>query len=287
MEGSVLAGIGHRAPRSIWPSASAMGLILRRLLSTALPAWLARIDRQSRPQSNAPNGKASRQRRFASARNGNQVSIEIGSGSGSGRILLIGFDREHTTPIGRGENSGRTLTEANIVRSIRPVGQWSGSALKIVNNSLRARTSRSCSKLRMATSSGLRGWLTVRLERNRMRQSERIMTLARLGLAVALAAGLAPWTVNHAHAAATDWVGDGRTAVRLITATDSLSHRSNARCRAGIPLRPRLARLLAHARGRRHRASHRLVGLGQRRRRRNHVAGATSSGHRGLAERCV
>jgi len=56
-----------------------------------------------------------------------------------------------------------------------------------------------------------------------MRQSERIMTLARLGLAVALAAGLARWTVNHAHAAATDWVGDGHTAVRLITATDSLT----------------------------------------------------------------
>jgi len=64
-------------------------------------------------------------------RNGKLVSIEVGSGSGNGRVLLIGFDREHTTPIGRGENGGRTLTEANIVRSIRPVGQWSGSPLKI------------------------------------------------------------------------------------------------------------------------------------------------------------
>jgi hypothetical protein len=64
-------------------------------------------------------------------RNGKLVSIEVGSGSGNGRVLLIGFDREHTTPIGRGENGGRTLTEANIVRSIRPVGQWSGSLLKI------------------------------------------------------------------------------------------------------------------------------------------------------------
>ena len=64
-------------------------------------------------------------------RNGKLVSIEVGSGSGNGRVLLIGFDREHTTPIGRGENGGRTLTEANIVRSIRPVGQWSGSRLKI------------------------------------------------------------------------------------------------------------------------------------------------------------
>ena len=64
-------------------------------------------------------------------RNGKLVSIEVGSGTGNGRVLLIGFDREHTTPIGRGENGGRTLTEANIVRSIRPVGQWSGSTLKI------------------------------------------------------------------------------------------------------------------------------------------------------------
>jgi len=62
---------------------------------------------------------------------GEQVSIQVGSGTGTGRILLIGFDREHTTAIGRGENGGRTLTEANIVRSIRAVGQWSGAALRI------------------------------------------------------------------------------------------------------------------------------------------------------------
>jgi hypothetical protein len=64
-------------------------------------------------------------------RSGEQVSIQVGAGSGSGRILLIGFDHEHTTPIGRGENSGRTLTEANVVRSIRSVGQWSGTPLRI------------------------------------------------------------------------------------------------------------------------------------------------------------
>jgi hypothetical protein len=79
--------------------------------------------------------KAKRNSRTAASmsvtKNGEQVSIQVGSGSGTGRILLIGFDREHTTAIGRGENSGRTLTEANIVRSIRAVGQWSGSALRI------------------------------------------------------------------------------------------------------------------------------------------------------------
>ncbi len=62
---------------------------------------------------------------------GEQVSIQVGSGSGTGRILLIGFDHDHTTAIGRGENGGRTLQEANIVRSFRSVGQWSGSPLQI------------------------------------------------------------------------------------------------------------------------------------------------------------
>jgi hypothetical protein len=64
-------------------------------------------------------------------RNGGQLAIEVGAGSGTGRILLIGFDHEHVTSIGRGENSGRTLTEANVVRSFRSVGQWSGSALHL------------------------------------------------------------------------------------------------------------------------------------------------------------
>ena len=64
-------------------------------------------------------------------KSGEQLSIEVGAGAGNARVLLIGFDHEHTTAIGRGENSGRTLTEANAVRSIRFVGQWSGTALRL------------------------------------------------------------------------------------------------------------------------------------------------------------
>jgi hypothetical protein len=64
-------------------------------------------------------------------RNGEQVSVQVGAGTGNAKVLLIGFDHEHTTAIGRGENSGRTLTEANVVRSIRSVGQWSGSQLRL------------------------------------------------------------------------------------------------------------------------------------------------------------
>src|ERR1700722_1929852 len=79
--------------------------------------------------------KAKRNSRTAAVvsvtRNGAQVSIQVDSGSGPAKVLLIGFDHEHTTAIGRGENSGRTLTEANVVRSIRSVGQWSGSQLRL------------------------------------------------------------------------------------------------------------------------------------------------------------
>jgi hypothetical protein len=79
--------------------------------------------------------KAKRQGRTAAAVNvtksGDQLSIEIGAGSGSAKVLLIGFDHEHTTAIGRGENSGRTLMEANVVRSIRAVAQWQGTALRL------------------------------------------------------------------------------------------------------------------------------------------------------------
>lgn len=64
-------------------------------------------------------------------KDGDRVAIKIGSGSGSGKVLLIGFDRQHTTKIGRGENGGRTLVESNVVRSIRPVGEWSGTPIEI------------------------------------------------------------------------------------------------------------------------------------------------------------
>jgi hypothetical protein len=62
---------------------------------------------------------------------GGNVVVRIGSGSGNGKVLLIGFDHEHTTKIGRGENGGRTLAESNIVRSIRSVGEWSGKPIDI------------------------------------------------------------------------------------------------------------------------------------------------------------
>jgi hypothetical protein len=88
-----------------------------------------------RDKVNAAIEQAKRDRHTATdvsvGRVGENVAIRIGSGTGSGKVLLIGFDHEHTTKIGRGENGGRTLTESNVVRSIRPVGEWSGKPLQM------------------------------------------------------------------------------------------------------------------------------------------------------------
>jgi hypothetical protein len=65
------------------------------------------------------------------SRNGGDLVIEIGSGNGSGKVLLIGFDHDHQTAIRRGENGGRTLAESNVVRSIRAIGDWQGTPLRL------------------------------------------------------------------------------------------------------------------------------------------------------------
>ncbi|MCJ2091804.1 DUF1223 domain-containing protein [Methylobacterium sp. J-072] len=66
--------------------------------------------------------------RVTLARDGNHLSAKVGAGSGTGRVLLIGFDPSHTSRVLRGENAGRTLEQANVVRAIQDLGSWSGSA---------------------------------------------------------------------------------------------------------------------------------------------------------------
>jgi hypothetical protein len=68
---------------------------------------------------------------LAIRRTGNSVSISVGAGDGRGRILLVGFDPRRESTIGRGENSGLTLTEANVVRSMATVGTYDGAAVTL------------------------------------------------------------------------------------------------------------------------------------------------------------
>lgn len=59
------------------------------------------------------------------------VAIEVGPGTETGTLWLVGFDPQHRTAIGRGENDGRTLLEANIVRSLAPAAAWAGAPLHV------------------------------------------------------------------------------------------------------------------------------------------------------------
>jgi hypothetical protein len=57
------------------------------------------------------------------------VSVDVGTGNAT--LLLIGYDRLHRTAVARGENSGQTLEEANIVRSMSVLGKWSGKPVHL------------------------------------------------------------------------------------------------------------------------------------------------------------
>lgn len=56
------------------------------------------------------------------------LSIGAQPGAKASDVVLIAFLRQATTHIGRGENSGKTLEEFNIVRSIQRIGGWNGEA---------------------------------------------------------------------------------------------------------------------------------------------------------------
>ena len=71
--------------------------------------------------------------RLVLTRSGAELTVAIAAGAGAGpaEVLLVGFDGQHRTQIGRGENTGRTLIESNIVRSLTPIAGWGGQAMTV------------------------------------------------------------------------------------------------------------------------------------------------------------
>ncbi len=76
-------------------------------------------------------GAARKQVPVRVARDAGSLLIMVGAGVGKAQVLLVGFDPMHETPVGRGENRGHTLLESNVVRSLTPIGAWSGSAVTL------------------------------------------------------------------------------------------------------------------------------------------------------------
>jgi hypothetical protein len=56
------------------------------------------------------------------------ISIDAATGVEEGDVLLISYQPNAVTAIAVGENAGRELHEFNIVRSMVPLGHWTGSA---------------------------------------------------------------------------------------------------------------------------------------------------------------
>jgi hypothetical protein len=55
-----------------------------------------------------------------------KITLGTGRDDAPRELLLIGFDRRHVTPVSRGENSGRTLSHVDVVRSIDALGPADG-----------------------------------------------------------------------------------------------------------------------------------------------------------------
>jgi hypothetical protein len=67
----------------------------------------------------------------ASPAGGWVVTIPVGEAAEPATVWLALYDRQHSTPVRRGENAGKTLTDYNIVREFRPIGQWNGAKLDL------------------------------------------------------------------------------------------------------------------------------------------------------------
>lgn len=63
------------------------------------------------------------------SRQGTSLSIHVGPGQGVATVWLVGYDGQHRTSVTGGENDGRSLVEANIVRSFQSLARWRSDAL--------------------------------------------------------------------------------------------------------------------------------------------------------------
>ena len=62
---------------------------------------------------------------------GGPLTIKLDSFPLEGRladVTLAIYDRRHTTPVKSGENQGRKVVYANVVQTLKPIGEWGGAA---------------------------------------------------------------------------------------------------------------------------------------------------------------
>ena len=87
------------------------------LVGSDRTAVLAAIDRSTLDDAAAVSFAASQQ------------SVTIGAGPGSGKVLLIRFQRHRDTSVANGENAGTQARDANGVTVLTALGDWQGQEL--------------------------------------------------------------------------------------------------------------------------------------------------------------
>jgi hypothetical protein len=82
-----------------------------------------------RSMTRAAAGRPTLPVRIDLAEKGAMLTIEVGRGepSASGEVWLLPVMKEREVAIGRGENRGRSVTYANVVRGMTRAGFWSGA----------------------------------------------------------------------------------------------------------------------------------------------------------------
>ncbi len=62
------------------------------------------------------------------------ISVKVkdnGTNIDHASLWLALFQKEVTVPIGRGENTGRTITYSNVVKKLRPIAMWNGDEMSV------------------------------------------------------------------------------------------------------------------------------------------------------------
>ena len=93
------------------------------------------------------------------------VTLPEDSGHADYDVNLVAYFPQTTTQIGHGENSGRTLTQYNVVRQVRRLGSWSGrgSTFRLPLNSFPADASRAAVLVQRPNQGAVVGAVAVNL----------------------------------------------------------------------------------------------------------------------------
>jgi len=128
----VFAASRYGSPGSIWPPLWRWILYAGDRRGWRQPDLSARIAMMSDTLSKRRNAKVAPPRRSASRRpKGGRFPSRSAPAAAPPRSFSSALTMTIRQRSAEGENGGRTLEEANIVRSFRSVGQWSGAPLQI------------------------------------------------------------------------------------------------------------------------------------------------------------